>query len=204
MKKFLCFIICVLSVLLLSVTALAASTDDSPAIYRNGRLLTFENQSPAWIQDGVTIVSISKLANVLECFFERTDTAWICYTEDTTVMISSQDDSLIVNGTPSSLVRPVQITDDICFVPLRQLCNLFGAEIDWDASAGAAYITLERPAMKCTHCGNYDTVPLLYGAPSPGMFDVSLNRDIQLGGCVLPSDTDDIPERHCWSCGMPF
>jgi hypothetical protein len=52
-----------------------------------------------------------------------------------------------------------------------------------------------KTKLVCPQCGERAGVPILYGMPTPDVFD---DPDVALGGCVVGPDPDN---RSCQSCG---
>ncbi|MGY1840249.1 MULTISPECIES: hypothetical protein [unclassified Modestobacter] len=51
----------------------------------------------------------------------------------------------------------------------------------------------------CPSCGREDSVPLVWGLPGPGDFELAEQGLIALGGCMLGPDE---PVLTCRSCGL--
>ena len=58
--------------------------------------------------------------------------------------------------------------------------------------------TDERTKPTCPNCRATDLVPILYGYPSPEMFEEAGRGSIELGGCVIYGND---PEWTCRKCG---
>ena len=52
------------------------------------------------------------------------------------------------------------------------------------------------PTPPCLKCGQ-KTIPIMYGYPSPEMFEAAEAGKIALGGCVIG---DDDPDWKCAEC----
>lgn len=55
----------------------------------------------------------------------------------------------------------------------------------------------EAPS-RCPECGRAAIVPVVYGYPSPEMFDAAARDEISLGGCIAYSES---PTWRCTGCG---
>jgi hypothetical protein len=53
----------------------------------------------------------------------------------------------------------------------------------------------------CPACGREDSVPMVYGLPSPDLMDLAERGLAVLGGCALPDDGNDVV---CRSCGLEW
>lgn len=51
---------------------------------------------------------------------------------------------------------------------------------------------------KCQNCGG-KILPIIYGLPSPAMFNAAGNDEVFLGGCVLGENN---PQWKCIVCGQ--
>lgn len=59
------------------------------------------------------------------------------------------------------------------------------------------------PAPACPTCHSPAQVrPLVFGYPSPEMFEASERGEIVLGGCCLPEGA--VPQWRCRVCGAEF
>ena len=47
------------------------------------------------------------------------------------------------------------------------------------------------------HCGD-PMVPIVYGMPGPELIELSMNGEIEIGGCCID---DDMPRYRCRRCG---
>jgi len=50
---------------------------------------------------------------------------------------------------------------------------------------------------KCPKCGADETIPIIYGLPTPDMGEKYARGEVILGGCMV---TDGIPIWHCKGC----
>ena len=50
----------------------------------------------------------------------------------------------------------------------------------------------------CPHCGSSNFIPIIYGEPSPELFEKAEKGEILLGGCEIPPDKDNY---QCKDCG---
>ncbi len=56
-------------------------------------------------------------------------------------------------------------------------------------------MTMEKP--KCPKCGCENVAAIVFGYPSPEMFEESNSGKVVLGGCCV---TEEDPEWHCNDC----
>lgn len=53
----------------------------------------------------------------------------------------------------------------------------------------------------CPACRQKTGVNIMYGMPSPALFESAGLGEVALGGCLI---SDDNPERHCTACGAEW
>lgn len=53
-------------------------------------------------------------------------------------------------------------------------------------------------SSRCPECGGSTIVPVVYGYPSPEMFDAAARDEISLGGCIAHAES---PTWRCTGCG---
>ena len=54
---------------------------------------------------------------------------------------------------------------------------------------------------KCPACGSRENVRIVYGMPSPDLFEAVQAGTVALGGCIMGEDD---PNRVCRACGASF
>lgn len=55
--------------------------------------------------------------------------------------------------------------------------------------------------LRCPRCGERDPLPIVYGLPSPPLFEAAERGEVALGGCVLPFAS---PSWRCRRCGREW
>lgn len=53
----------------------------------------------------------------------------------------------------------------------------------------------------CPTCKEKTGVNIIYGMPSPELFESAERGEVALGGCLI---SDENPERHCTACGAEW
>ncbi|MDD4083399.1 MAG: hypothetical protein PHD05_08470 [Sphaerochaetaceae bacterium] len=53
----------------------------------------------------------------------------------------------------------------------------------------------------CPACSSADTIPIIYGYPTPEAMLAAERGEIALGGCCI---IESQPQRHCKKCGLDF
>ena len=51
-----------------------------------------------------------------------------------------------------------------------------------------------KKAPSCPECQSKDTMPVVYGFPSPEIFEAAERGDVAIGGCVIQ------PHNPRWAC----
>ena len=54
----------------------------------------------------------------------------------------------------------------------------------------------------CPGCGREESVPIVWGMPSPDWFELAERGQVSLGGCVF--DPDGNPQWECRACGLAW
>lgn len=53
----------------------------------------------------------------------------------------------------------------------------------------------------CPRCGREDSIPQVFGLPSPGLVDAAEKGLVSLGGCMMPGEPADFV---CRACGLEW
>jgi len=64
-------------------------------------------------------------------------------------------------------------------------------------------IVVKRKPIKCQCCSNGSVVKIVYGMPSPELFEKAERKEVVLGGCCINLDGSD-PDWECTECGQRY
>lgn len=150
MKKFLCIILAVLSLSLLSFAA-------DISVKLDGNVLDFE-QPPVIVEER-TLVPLRAIFEALGATVEWDGTNKIVTSTkgETTIKMGIGDKYFIKNDSIVSLDVPAQIVGEgYTMVPARVIAESFGLKVDWDDSTKTVIIKTPKPEIKDAIINNAD------------------------------------------------
>ena len=137
MKKFLAM----LALIVLTAVCPASAEEAELTIIYNGEQLEF-TETPIIMNDK-TLVQIRPIAEAmgLEIVFEN---GQVCLSDSITSVVFTLDSEIVkVNGEENVMTVPMVLKNDYTFVPVRDLAEPFGCELDYDGSTKTVTISKE-------------------------------------------------------------
>lgn len=133
-------VLCLLFILMLSLTAVAVPGDEEITVYVNEAKL--DSEEMPFIENERTLVPMRKIFEALDASVEWiADTQSIVATKgDTQIILQIDNDEIYKNGVVETLEVAPRLVDGTTFVPLRAVSQSLGAQVDWIGYAKSAYI----------------------------------------------------------------
>ncbi len=98
--------------------------------------VAFASDAPTMMINGEEMMSLSTFGDTFGAAigYDSTQNGFYITLGNNTVEMVPYGMTAWVNGNPVSLTTPAVVIDDIAYVPLYFLCNVFGLNCDWNAS----------------------------------------------------------------------
>ena len=124
-----------------STTSSQETKNDEISVILNGNKLSF-TQTPV-IENGTTLVPMRAIFEAMGASVEWDGTTQtvISVKDDTTISLTLNKETAIVNGESISLAVPAKLINGNTMVPLRFVSESLGAEVNWDG--GSKTITIK-------------------------------------------------------------
>ena len=133
------------------MAVLTVSAADEISVYVNGDRVSF-TQAPI-LENGITLVPMRAILEKMETTVDWADNTKTihCVRDNTIVDLKVGSDVVMVNNATLKRLQTVpKIVGGSTMVPIRFISESFGADVQWDASARAIYITIapaENPPL---------------------------------------------------------